>query len=367
MPESFDSMLAELADAAGGSVALPDLAAVHRRAGQRTVRRRMTASAIAFALLCVTGVAGAAIDGRFGRPGGVNAASAPSVSSEPSAGTAGATGAAGSATPTPSGTASSAAGAQPDSSFVGVWETSPAQDGYLLVFPDGVVGLSEAGGASLCYGRVSDTRTAAQVAASDAAAHSTSTASIFTSTSVPSVASVNSTASPTLTPSSYTFTLPFGEVACDNDGVAWGLTLAKMKGESALTLTLVSPSKATVTGSDVTYSRVLAISSAATPTSGLKQYIGDWSTINSDGTVTQSLRIESNGSVVYTNTGATSSSIADFGEIDSYYSVGARVLTGCSKAGTTPYCGVLLLQPGATASEMTVYSGSGPATFTRDD
>jgi len=361
MPESFDSMLAELADAAGGSVALPDLAAVRRRAGQRTVRRRMTASAIAFALLCVTGVAGAAIDGRLGRPGGVNTASAPSGSSAGATGATGATGASGSATPSPKATTSSAAGQQPGSSFVGVWETNPVQGGYLLVFPDGVVGLSEVGGASLCYSRVSDALTASQVAAADAAAHSTSTA--YTSTSVPSVAFAGSAASPT--PSSYTFTLPFGEVACDNYGAASGLMLAKMKGESALTLTLVSPSRASVTGDDASYSRVLAISSTATPATGLKQFIGDWTTINSDGTVTQSLRIEKDGSVVYTNSGGTSSPVADFGEIDSYYSVGARVLTGCSKAGTTPYCGVLLLQPGATASELTVYSGSGPATFTR--
>jgi len=358
MPESFDSMLAELADAAGGSVALPDLAAVRRRAGQRTVRRRMTASAIAFALLCVTGVAGAAIDGRFGRPSGVNTASAPSGSS------AGATGTPGSATPSPSATASSGAAEGTDGSFVGVWENSAARGGYLMVFPDGVVGLSETGGASLCYGRVSSGLTASQTAAVKAqdAANSTATAPASTSTSVPSVSASNSIVSPT--PSSYTFALPFSAVECDGYGLSSGLALAKVNGESGLTLTLDSPSKASTTGYQASYARVLAISSGAlSRATVLTQLVGDWTSISSAGK--QTLRILKDGSVMYETAGGTIASTVDFGTIGAYYSVGARVLTGCTKTEALPYCGVLLIQPGASASEVTVYSGSGPATFTR--
>jgi hypothetical protein len=366
MPESFDGMLAELADAAGQTVALPDLAAVRRRAGQRTVRRRMTASALAFALLCVSGVAGAAIDGRLGRPNHVNALSAPGASSA-------AAGASGTASPAPEATASSGAAVLSAGSFVGVWKTAAAQGDYLMVFPDGVVGLNQTDG-SMCYGQVaieSSASQAASVASAKAAGNAdagTGLLSAATPTATPTVTPTptsSSSSSVAVTASggsvSSLFTLPFAELDCDDLGAAKGLMLSQVNGGSALTLVAASKT----TGADTSYSRALGLSS--TGVSGdktLPRITGDW--VSAGGGKKQTLTISDKGVVRYLAfTGADSPTI-QVGSIDAYYSVGARVLTDCSNAAAdSSYCGVLLIQPGANLGQIVVYAASGPETFLR--
>ena len=164
MPESFDSMLSELADAAVSATALADIAAIRKRARQRAVRHRMAASALAVALLGVSGAAVAAVAAHRPTSTGVAAAASPgttatvrSVTPSPDLlGTQGPapTSAASSASPTSSSSASAFR-----APTVGLWKRSDATTGYLVIYgPDGtngqnaVIGITDAGSWDLCHG-----------------------------------------------------------------------------------------------------------------------------------------------------------------------------------------------------------------------
>jgi len=165
MPESFDSMLSELADAAVSATGLPDIAAIRKRARQRTVRHRMAVSALAVALVGVSGVAVAAVAAH--RPWtstGVAAAASPGTtatvrSAAPSPSLLGTP----SPTPTSAASSASSSASSTASAFraptVGLWKRSDATTGYLVIYgPDGtngqnaVIGITEAGSWDLCYG-----------------------------------------------------------------------------------------------------------------------------------------------------------------------------------------------------------------------
>lgn len=348
VPESFDSMLEELADAAAARVTLPDLGEVRRRARQRTVRRRLTASTLAVALLCVSGVAGAAIDGRFRRPDGVAALSAP-ASSAPSASRASGTAA---AAPAPSPSASGGAVDPAYAMYAGVWASGSTEQNYLIVFPDGVVALGEKGVFPLCYGKVVVASTGS--AAAGLSTHSSATASPA-STSAASV-------------------LPFTAPPCDGVGVTDDLTLSGT-GSSA-TLTYAMP---LATGG-TTYSRVASLDEAfpSGDTAMLKELPGEWVSIDAYKRV---LRVGVDGTVSYA-TGSESATVGSgTGKIDEYYASSARALIGCTaamlaqervegKTGATTTnsdCGVLLLTPGPKTGELSVYTGLGLEIFARND
>jgi hypothetical protein len=151
MPESFDGMLAELADAAGSATALPDLAAVRGRARQRTVRRRLAASALALSVLAACGGTVAAVSARHGSGTAGTLTGPAATGAAPSA-----SAAASSAVPTAATTAAGPGGApltgaaKAYAALSGLWQ-SPKRS-QLIVFPDGEIGMSEAGTWALCEG-----------------------------------------------------------------------------------------------------------------------------------------------------------------------------------------------------------------------
>ena len=341
VPESFDSMLEELADAAAASVPLPDLAAVRRRARQRTVHRRLTASALAFALLCVTGVAGAAIDGRFHRPEGVTELSAPASSSALGAGPRPGTG---TGAPAPSPSASLAAG-QAYAGYSGIWSSGTTATNYLIVFPDGVVAVGEKNGFALCYGQ------AAAVSSAAAAANSAATAATVTGAKS---------------------TLPYTDYGCDAADVVQGLVLSTTGSSTTLADTYPTASES------IEYTRAsgLAETASGVDAAMIKELTGTWT---SDDGYKRVLRIEVNGVVTYTTGGSTTSANSGTGQIDAYYGSDARVLTGCTDAmlarlkqegeagaiGLKEGCGVLLIQLGPKAGQLSVYTGLGLEAFDR--
>jgi hypothetical protein len=386
VPESFDGMLEELADAAAAGVALPDVADVRRRARQRTVHRRMTASALAFALLCVSGVAGAAIDGRLRPPGKVSAASAPGVSVAP-LGTGSAAG-----TPTSTPSASAGAGSSYAAAYAGVWAGKPP-DSYLVVFPDGVMGLSQGGGFPLCYGQALATSSASPTAnpAEDSAANSAaSAAGAKTGTilggsaagSLPSSTATAPTVDSTSGADTITSKLPFREVGCDGTGVVDGLALQTTSNGKTVELVGPATAKDKAVGISNGYGLAFSIEGAVSGNGQemmLKELVGQWTSI--DGS-SQVLNIGVDGSVTYTTVGtATDGTDTGSGEIDAYYSFGARVLTNCTadeqadlrkqgqdftfKAGQA--CGLLVVETTSTTDQILVYTGTGQQTFQRVD
>jgi hypothetical protein len=375
VPESFDGMLEELADAAAAGVTMPDLADVRRRARQRTVHRRVTASALAFALVCVSGVAGAAIDGRLRPPGKVSAVSAPGVSVAP-LGTGPAPG-----TPTPTPSASAGADSSFYAAYAGLWAGKPP-GGYLVVFPDGVMGLSQGVGFPLCYAQALATSSASPVA------NSTATAGADTGTVLGGSAAGSSTAStataPTVDSTSgadpITSALPFREVGCDGGAVVEGLALQPTSPGKTIEVVGAASLEGKALGTSNVYGLAFTIDGAVSGNGQelmLKELVGDWMSI--DGT-SQTLNIGVDGSVTYTTAGtAMDGTDTGSGEIDDYYSFGARVLTDCSagqladirKQGedltnkADPICGLLVIETTATADQILVYTGTGQQTFQR--
>jgi hypothetical protein len=382
VPESFDGMLEELADAAAAGVTMPDLADVRRRARQRTVHRRVTASALAFALLCVSGVAGAAIDGRLRPPGKVSAVSAPGVTVAP-LGTGPAPG-----TPTPTPSASAGADSSFAAAYAGVWAGKPP-DSFMVVFPDGVMGLSQGSGFPLCYGQALATSSASS-AANSAADSAATAARANTGTilggsaagSAPSSALTAPTVDSTSGADTIGSTLPFKEVGCDGAGVVDGLALQTTS--SGKTIELVGPASAKdkAVGISNAYGLAFTIEAAVSGNSEemmLKELIGQWTSI--DGS-SQVLNIGVDGSVTYTTVGtAADGTDTGSGAIDAYYSFGARVLTDCTasevaqiqKEGqgstfkTNPACGLLVIETTSTTDQILVYTGTGQQTFQRVD
>ena len=376
VPESFDGMLAELAEAAAAGVTMPDLADVRRRARQRTVHRRMTASAVAFALLCVSGVAGAAIDGRFRPPSKISPVSAPSASSGPL----GASPALGAGTSTASPTASIGAdGSYYDyAAFAGLWVGKPPND-YVVVFPDGVVALSQDGEFPLCYGAGQVTTSASP------AANSTAGSGTFFGESAAGSTPSSGTAASALAAASSSAavksTLAFTADSCGDGASAEDeLTLLTGQGAERLSLLDATNAKIAVAGYTATYARVLSIGTAhpGTDATLLARLAGQW--VAADGTK-RVLMISGDGSVDYTSAGVGTATAGGSGEIDAYYGSGARVLTHCSTAQETQMfkegedstfnanqvCGVLLIESTVSSREITVYTSAGVEEFVRVD
>jgi hypothetical protein len=380
VPESFDGMLEELADAAAAGITMPDLAEVRRRARQRTVHRRLTASGLAFALLCVSGVAGVAIDVRLRPPGKISAVSAPGATAAP-LGTGSAPGTP-TPTPTPKPTPSASAGADSPyaAAYAGVWDGKP--DSYLVVFPDGVMGLSQGSGFPLCYGQAVGTSSASPAANSTATAGANTGTILGGSTSGFSPATTVTAPALDSTPGADAITspLPFREVGCDGAGVVDGLALqTTSKGK---TLELVGPASAKdkAVGISSAYGLAFTIGGAISGDAQemmLKELVGQWTSI--DGS-SQTLTIGVDGSVGYTTAGTViDGTDTGSGEIDAYYSFGARVLTDCTadeavdirKQGedftfkTHQACGLLVIETTSTTDQILVYTGTGQQTFQR--
>ena len=341
VPESFDGMLAELADTAASSVSLPDISVVRRRARQRVTHRRLTASALAFALLCVAGAAGTAIDVHSRHSETVIPLSAPGLSSSAQA-TGSATGSptGTGATAVPSSNATSAASARAEyAPYAGVWSEVATQNGTVIVFPDGVVALSQSGAFPMCYARLASGSAASPVS---------------TGASNPSV---------------FESTLPFIGNSCDSTSVTRDLVLDDKTGTLGLTLETPGQAKA---GYSVAYARALGLSALLASGGGamFKQLVGDWIAVKDP---REFFNVGDNGRVAFVTDGATGGSPGGTGVIDAYYSVGARVLTNCSTTAqqdtaTSPAiqgCGVLLLALGAKPGELTVYTGAGAEVFER--
>lgn len=167
MPDILDDLLADLAREAGGSVPVPDPGAVRRRGARRTTRRRLTASVLALVLVgAVVGTAEAVIVPRnASAPIGAGTSSAARHSALPSPGApsasmsppppsgAGSPSESGVLTSTPSN--SDGIAAQFDA-LVGQWKPATGIGRYLIVYPDGVLGIGQAGGLGqpLCGGQV---------------------------------------------------------------------------------------------------------------------------------------------------------------------------------------------------------------------
>lgn len=361
VPESFDGMLAELAEAAAAGVPLPDLADVRRRARQRTVHRRVTASAVAFALVCVSGVAGAAIVGRFRPPGKISAVSAPSTTSAPL----GTGPASGTAAPTPEPSASAVIGDSYYAAYTGVWVGKPTPN-YVMVFPDGAVGMSQADSFPLCYGQAQGT-----TAASPTATSSAGTGKLYgaTAAGATSISTANST---TLS------TLPLTAAACDDSGTVDGLALQSTGNDKVLTILNAADARAEGVSYATAYFHTLSLGAtiAGTDAVELKELVGQWVAVDGSKRV---LKIDGDGSVTYVTPGLSTAAGSGSGEIDAYYASGARVLTDCSAAqedmmmkvgkaytfDVGQVCGVLLIESGKIAGQITVYTSTGPEAFVR--
>ena len=162
MPDNLDELLTQLARKAGASVPVPSAAAVRDRGARRTARRRLTASVLAVILLgAAVGTAEAMIVPRDG-------AHAPVLGGTPSAGRQSALASSDAPSPSASGvlrSSPSAPAGQPPASastepsfsgLVGQWKLADGTQRYLAIYPDGVLGIGQAGGRGqpLCAGRV---------------------------------------------------------------------------------------------------------------------------------------------------------------------------------------------------------------------
>ena len=163
MPESFDRILAEMAEEAVGETRTPMAADVRRRGAQRTTRRRLIASMTAFIAVCgmlAGGVAERVLGAGPSAPVLPAASlSAPAPSGSPSPSPAGALPQA--ADPTASASPNKAARLNLGLA-AGLWARSDGSQGYLIIYPlsmsgsdsYAMVGISEPGYFPLCYGRL---------------------------------------------------------------------------------------------------------------------------------------------------------------------------------------------------------------------
>jgi hypothetical protein len=384
MPESFDSLLAEMADAATAGLGAPDPAAARSRARQRTLRRRTTASALVLALLCASGTGYAVLDHHAGRTDDVHALDVPG----PSAGSGGASptptqgGGTGAASPTPF-IGGSGSGASAYSAIAGVWQATAQGASYLMVFPDGLVGLSSLGGFPLCTARLGETGATSSPSgqkgsggnSSSVAANAARSAAVGSDPTASMAASGNSTATavPGTTGLDGGSALPLTQVSCDLLGTLNGMVLSETDGSKALTisgpLTKTSSGKPDFTA---VYTRVLDLGadpalSATGPgaEATLAKLVGEWkSADDAKGGETGRLAVDKNGAVTYSVVPTGGKPIEGSGAIDGYFTAGIRVLTKCDqRVGADPLCGVFLITLGPVNDEITVYTGYGPEVF----
>jgi hypothetical protein len=314
MPESFDGMLADLADVAAAAIPLPDVASVRRRARERKAHRRMAVSALALVLLGTCGGTLAAVSGRFmPKPRSEIGAVAPgSTAAVSSAGTSSPGPGGRSATPTPDASAAGSTAAYKD--VAGVWQ--PVGGGeYLIVFPDGEVGLGQKGAWQLCDGHLGG------LVAGDA------------------------------------FTVD--QLACSDYGTT-GLTLrAVIPGKE---LALAVPSGSGQTAYTVQYQRTDAALVQSPDQAIAMKLAGDWSSMGVD---KRSLLVTGNGVVSLLGFSSDGGTVHASGTITGFYGDGARVEIPCAvKPGeqTGGECGVLELQL-LNAKEIAVVGSSGSETF----
>lgn len=309
MPESFDSMLAELADVAAAATVPPGIAEIRRRARQRTTQRRLTASALAFALVGVAGGAWAFTSHHYGTNSSVAPMSGSSATSAPS-----------SSAPAATPAASGASGAYEFSygADVSLWKTVAQGDGYLMVFSDGVVAMSTAKNFPLCYGQLGSASSA-------------------------SPSSVVIKSSQTLV-----------DVSCDSVGLTGRLSLAP--GPSGDELLFTEPASSFSGGYTQTYSRQ-PFGDGATLASVPS---GKWMAV--DGT-NRTLVVATDGSISYTEYRNGGKPYTGAGLIDAYYGSAVRAVINCSSGGAVSPCGVLLLEPSPKPGEIVVFSSYGAETF----
>jgi hypothetical protein len=342
MPENFDTMLAELADAVAEASTPPGLEQVRRRARQRELHRRMSVSVVALALIGAVGGGWIVAHHRYDPTDTVAPLSGQTSSSWSSTPRTG-------ATPVPNGvrtapSASSRAGAY---AFTGgaeavVWSVGGViSDNYLIVFSDGTVALSSAGYPALCYGRLGAAGTA-----STAAATSTSNSASITDAGLSAVPGQ-----------------PIVDVACDNFGSTTGLTAQPLANGTVVALSV--PGSTAAAGE--TFTQLSAFGKSGAPGSLpesmlLKLLAGVW--ISADGSE-QTLIVGIDGSVSYRAFTGTATPYAESGRIDAKYSTGARAVLGC-KSGVVSACQVLLIEGvSPSADDITVYGSNGPVPFVR--
>lgn len=307
VPESFDSMLAELADAAVSITPLPDLADVRRRARQRTTRRRAFASVLA--LILVGGSAGtvAAVTHKEAPPSSVGALSSAAASATPSPSAISPT------TEPAAASGGTGAGSKAYEPLVGLWKLQDVTQRYLIVYSDGLFGIGEAGGWSMCFGKVSPPAAGAY---------------------------------------------PLTDVACSDYGTT-GLSLASNADDSMLTLSV--PAR----GSAPAYSQpfVRAPDVTAVPIDEKNsQVLGTWVSASAD---KRMLVITSDGMMTWFGAGNTGAAVSGTGMMEGAFFGGLRFYVSCGDK-TDPYkvCGLFQVVP-VGVGKMIVYGGYGPETFIR--
>ena len=290
MPESFDAMLAELADAAAALTPVPDVAAVRRRAHERAVHRRMAASAFALILFGACGGTLAAVEGQFSATtqGTITPGATANVSTA-------ATPPGGSAVGIGVGVGSlDASEAGAFAQIAGTWESDGGAE-YLVVFPDGGIGMTEKGAWQLCDGQLAD------VGTSD---------------------------------------FYVDELACGDYGTS-GLMLI---GSGGGTLQLSVPALDGTSPRTLTYRRVAVPATASVDEAVLQGMAGDWF---SDG-ARHRLVIGTDGAVSLITTGAgTSAEVQYAGSVTGIYQDGIRIEVSCAAgygASTGTECGVVELE-----------------------
>ena len=307
MPESFDSMLAELADAAVSITPLPDLADVRRRARQRTNRRRAFASALA--LILIGGSAGtvAAVTHKVAPASSVGTMSSVAASASPSP----------SASPPSTETAVAGgvtgAASKAYEPLVGLWELKDGTQRYLIVYSDGLLGIGEAGGWAMCFGQVS-------------------------------------------APSAGTY--PLAGVACSDYGTT-GLSLAPNADDSMLTLSV--PARGSVAGYSEAFVRAPDMTAVAIDEKN-SQVLGTWMSASAD---KRMLVITGDGMMTWSGLDDTGAVTGGTGMMEGLYYGGVRYYVECGdKADPYKVCGLFQVVP-VGVGKIIVYGSYGPETFIR--
>ena len=306
MPESFDSMLAELADAAVSITPLPDLADVRRRARQRTNRRRAFASALALILIGGSAGAVAAVTHKVAPTSSVGTMSSVAASASPSP----------SASPPSTETAVAGVSGVASKAYeplLGLWELKDGTQRYLIVYSDGLFGIGEAGGWAMCFGQVS-------------------------------------------APSAGAFTLT--GVACSDFGTT-GLSLAPNADDSILTLSV--PARGTVAAYSEVFVRAPDMTAVAIDEKN-SQVLGTWMTASAD---KRTLVITSDGMMAWSGINDTGAVTSGNGMMEGLYYGGLRYYVECGdKVDPYKVCGLFQVVP-VGVGKIIVYGSYGPETFIR--
>lgn len=325
MPESFESMLAELAESAAAATAPPNPAAVRGRARQRTVRRRIAASALALTVLAACGGTVAAVAAKYAPRSGTAGQLAPAAGTPGPSGSGGS--APGSASAPGAASATSAASAA-YTAIAGVWQLVDG-DRYLIVFPDGVIGMGEAGAWTLCDGHLAPARAGG---------------------------------------------FAVSELACGDYGTT-GLVLRSVAGGTELSLAV--PARGAAAGYTVTYRSAGALMDTTSETAVLTKLLdGEWTSDNAD---KRDLVFIGGDAVSMTGVSGTGG-LKYAGVVTAYYAGAVRVEIPCTsyaasgtdasiratqkKTAAPAYCGVVLVQQD-TAAQLAVVGSYGPEVLTR--